>query len=85
MSNACRNTTPNFDYTDLTRLIINKYGKANFARLMSMRLSHLESLLSGENEFTQTEIIRAAALLDIRANEVASHFFYIKSLENINN
>ena len=64
-----------FNYTELCARIESKYGYEEFAKLMSMRKTRLKALLNGKCEFTQPEIIRAAALLNINPIYISDIFF----------
>ncbi|MBQ8510788.1 MAG: DUF739 family protein [Clostridia bacterium] len=64
-----------FDYRALSDRIERMYGRDDFAAAMPMSPRRLERLLTGEGQFTQREIRRAAALLGIPDRAVCAYFF----------
>ena len=64
-----------YDYTELRLRIEHEYGYTRFARLMAVSENRLAAILRGEGEFTQSEIIRAAALLCIDPVQISAVFF----------
>ena len=75
-SNANVGTTREvFDYTRLTQRILSEFGLARFARLISVSEKRLERLLRDGGEFSQSEILRAAAVLRLDSRELNALFF----------
>ena len=64
-----------FDYTRLTQRILSEFGLARFARLISVSEKRLERLLRDGGEFSQSEILRAAAVLRLDSRELNALFF----------
>lgn len=64
-----------FDYTELRARIEQEYGFSEFAHLMAVSENRLAAILRGDGEFTQSEIIRAAALLCIDPVQISIVFF----------
>ena len=64
-----------FDYTELRLRIEQEYGYSRFAHLMAVSENRLAAILRGEGEFTQSEFIRAAALLGIDPVQISAVFF----------
>ncbi|MDD2496230.1 MAG: DUF739 family protein [Tissierellia bacterium] len=68
-----------FNYSKLKGKIIENYGtQAAFARGMNMSERTLSLKLNNKIYFRQDEIIKAASLLNIRAEEIREYFFIIK-------
>jgi hypothetical protein len=67
-----------FDYSKLRGRITEKCGSQKaFAKLLGIAECTLTSKLQGYTYFTQSEIIRAIKILDIRAEEAALYFFAV--------
>ena len=67
---------PIFDYGKLRGRIIEKYGsQKQFSHALQMNEGTLSQKLTGSTFFTQAEILRIGALLDIEPGLIASYFF----------
>jgi len=65
-----------WDYSKLKGRIYEKYGSQYaFSKEMGMRDSALSGRLNCRTTFTQTEIIKAAKLLEIEPEQLAEYFF----------
>lgn len=65
-----------FDYTDLKRLIVYKYGThEDFAKAANIGRVSLSHRLNNKLPFTQREIFKMVNLLGIKKDEVWSYFF----------
>ncbi|MCI8388841.1 MAG: DUF739 family protein [Clostridiales bacterium] len=64
-----------FDFSELEKKILSKYSINKFARLMAISPKRLTAILHGNSEFSQAEIIRAAALLGIGGENISAVFF----------
>ena len=65
-----------FDYSKLTGRIVEKCKtKGNFAEKMGITDTTISAKLNGKSQFSQTEIIKAADILDIPSSEIPIYFF----------
>ena len=70
---------PVFDYSKLRGRIVEKFGtQKQFSKAMHMSESSLTLKLAGSSYFTQGEIYRATALLDLEDGSVSPYFFTLK-------
>ncbi len=68
-----------FDYTNLRRYILYKFGKIeNFAEALGVSRQAVSVKLNGKSGFTQDKIIEWADVLEIPAEEVGKYFFVVK-------
>lgn len=71
-----------YEYSELLRLIKNKYGtRDNFAKALGIGRVSLSLRLNNRLEFTQDEIVKAAVILDIPVKMIPVYFFCTKSSE----
>lgn len=69
----------NFDYKDLGKRIIEKFGcNENFAQSMNMSLTELSQKLTNNGVWEQSEICKEIQLLEIKIENVHQYFFKIK-------
>ena len=66
------------DFNELEMKIHSKYSFNEFAKLMAISPKRLKTILHGNSEFSQAEIIRAAALLGISGENISAVFFQRK-------
>ena len=72
-------SNPVFDYSKLRGRIVEKFGtQKQFSKAMNMSESSLTLKLAGASYFTQGEIYRATALLDLEEGSVSPYFFTLK-------
>ena len=72
-----------FDYEMLRSRIRERFlTEENFAREMRMPIVSLRQKLRNEGDFTRTQIIKAAALLDIDAIWIPKYFFVERVQKN---
>lgn len=65
-----------FDHSKLVGRVVEKFGtRKNFAREMRLSEQSISRKLNGENDFTQTEILRASRILCIPSREIPTYFF----------
>lgn len=65
-----------FDYSKLRGRIVEKYGtQSTFSKAMKVSERTLSLKLNGKIFFSQDEIVLAAKLLDISAEEIQLYFF----------
>lgn len=65
-----------FDYSELMKLIVFKYGThEEFARALGIGRVALSQKLNNKTSFKQSEINKAAALLGLKRNEIPRYFF----------
>ena len=70
---------PEFDYSRLRGRIVEKFGTQKmFSKAMNMSESSLTLKLANMSYFTQGEIYRAKALLDLEDGLVSPYFFTLK-------
>lgn len=70
---------PIFNYQKLKGRIIEKLEtNGKFAELMDWSRPTLSRKLSGESEWTQSEIIKACEILEIELTEFNLYFFAVK-------
>lgn len=71
-----------FDYSLLEQSIKEKFfSKERFADKLGIGRTSLFSKLTGKTQFKQSEILRAAELLDIDKTEISQYFFTLKVLK----
>lgn len=65
-----------FDYSKLRGRIVEKFGtQKQFGKAMNISEASLTLKLAGTSNFTQGEIFRAMALLDLDGSVIAQYFF----------
>lgn len=68
-----------FNHEKLEERIEAMYGgKEAFGKLMGMTKQRINSRLKGATEFKQSEIEKAADLLDIKPDEIPAYFFEVE-------
>lgn len=68
-----------FDYSKLRGRIVERYGTlTQFGKAMHISQPVLSSRMTGSTYFTQSEILRAIALLDIEPESISPYFFTVK-------
>lgn len=66
----------NFDYSKLKGRIREICGTNTvFAKELGCSLNTLSAKLNNKNEFTQSDIVKSADILNIGANEIPDYFF----------
>lgn len=72
-----------YDYSKLSGRIVEKFNnRKNFATAMGMTQAALSGRMTGRTPFRQAEIVRAADLLGIGAQEIGMYFFDPKVQKN---
>ena len=78
-------TKNNFDYAKLRGKIREKYKRQElFAKDIGIANTTLSSKLNNITEFSQTQILRAAEVLNLKKEEITPYFFCVISSENLN-
>jgi len=69
-----------FDYTLLKeRMKELRFKQYDIAEATGKSRATISAALNGDREFTQSEIIKIAKLLQINDKEISRYFFYIKT------
>jgi len=72
-----------FNHEKLEARINEMYGdKEAFGKLMGMTKQRINSRLKGATEFKQSEIEKAAELLDIKPDEIPGYFFEVEVIRH---
>lgn len=65
-----------YNYNKLKGRIVEKCGtQENFAKALGKTSTHISKVLNNKSFFKQTDIDRAAVVLDIKTNEIGTFFF----------
>ena len=74
-----------FDYSRLKGRIKEKCDtQFNFARMMGLSNATMTAKMHGKSSFSQSEIVKAAEILDINPSDVPSYFFCPLGLDCLN-
>lgn len=69
----------NFDYSRLCGRITEKCKtQGNFAKAMGPSESTISAKLNNKYEFSQSEIMRAVEILELRSTDIPLYFFTLK-------
>lgn len=69
-----------FDYSKLRGRIVEKYGTlGNFETAIGFSHTSLSNKMLGKSDWSNSEIVRACNLLDVKNSEVGEYFFCVKS------